>query len=42
MTLKNEVDVLAINTVYTVKKPNLVGVNTLHSDRMCWRQTRIQ
>lgn len=25
MTLKNEVDVLVINTVHTVKKTNLVG-----------------
>lgn len=42
MTLKNEIDVLVINTVHTVKKTNLVGGNALHSNRTCWRQTRIQ
>lgn len=41
-TLKNEVDVLVINTEHTVKKTNLVGVNAIHSDRMCWRQTKTQ
>lgn len=40
MTLKHEVDVLVINTEYIVKKTILLRVNAIHSNRMCWRQTK--